>query len=383
MTGARAEAACGPAADLLVVGAGPAGRALAHRALVHGAAVTLVDPDPDRPWTATVGVFIDDLPFWLPPDEIMACATTEIVVYTPQRRVVARPYGVVSTAALQRRLPVTGARIESHLVTEITACTVRLDDGRVLVADHVIDARGAAGADTALPRQRAYGATETVTGAPEMVLMDWSRSPVSSPSFSYRVDLGDGRRLVEETCLAGAPPPAMDVLARRNAARVTVPYSGTPERVDFPLYLVAAPWRDTGGAALRFGAAGGLMHPATGYSIGASLGAADPLARALCRGDDPVRALWPAGARWTHRLRNLGLTVLLDFDGPELTAFFDAFFALPVCRQRAYLGDRRSPRATAGAMWAVMRALPVPLRRRLLWLSARAVTARAVTATRR
>lgn len=364
--------------DLLVVGAGPAGRALAHRALVHGAAVTVVDPEPDRVWTATIGLFLDDLPHWLRADEVIACAAEEFVVYTPQRRAIPRPYGVLSTAALQRRLDVAGARVVAQRITEITARTVRLDDGRLLAATHVIDARGAAGAGAALPRQRAYGVTVPSESAPEMVLMDWSRSPASSPSFSYRVDLGDGERLVEETCLAGAPPPSVDELARRNGERLTTPDGSTPdgtrtELVDFPLYLDGAPWRIRGDEALRFGAAGGLMHPATGYSIAASLGAADPLARALCRGDDPAHALWPASARWTHRLRMLGLSVLLGFDGPELTVFFDTFFALPMSRQRAYLGDRCSLRDTAGAMWAVMRALPAPLRRRLLRQSLRAI----------
>lgn len=357
--------------DLLVVGAGPAGRALAHRALVHGAAVTVVDPEPDRVWTATIGLFLDDLPDWLPADDVVACAAPEFVVYTPQRRVIARPYGVLSTAALHRRLSLTGAHVVAQRVTEITAHTVRLDDGRLLAATHVVDARGAAGAGAASPRQRAYGVTVPSTAAPEMVLMDWSRSPASSPSFSYRVDLGAGRRLVEETCLAGAPPPAMEELSRRNSERTCAADGSSPERVDFPLYPDTAPWRIRSNQALRFGAAGGLMHPATGYSIAASLGAADPLARAVCRGDDPRTALWPAAARWTYRLRLLGLGVLLDFDGAESTVFFDTFFALPMTHQSAYLDDRCSVRGTAGAMWAVMRALPPPLRRRLLRRSLR------------
>ena len=53
--------------DLLVVGAGPAGRALAHRACVAGLAVTVVDPAPDQEWTATFGLFGDDLPLWIDP----------------------------------------------------------------------------------------------------------------------------------------------------------------------------------------------------------------------------------------------------------------------------------------------------------------------------
>ncbi len=366
--------------DLLIVGAGPAGRALAHRGRAHGLSVTLVDPDPDRVWTATVGVFADDLPGWLD-ETVIACTAPHFVVYTPRRRVIERRYCVLSPARLQAALTLDGVVLERQLVSALQPRQVRLADGRTVSARQVIDARGGWGEDPALPRQRAFGSVQRIDDGSgddgsgdfgdgdfgdgdEMVLMDWRCTPEQQPSFSYRVALGDGTRLVEETCLAGHPAPSLAELERRNAVRYPEPGSGPPERVDFPLYLDRAPWRRAG--AVRFGAGGGLMHPATGYSIAASLGVADGLAAALAAGADPGGHLWPAEARWTHRLRMLGLEVLLGFHGSDLRAFFDAFFTLPVPTQRAYLSDRTSVRGTAGAMWAVFAALTWRRRMRLL-----------------
>ena len=57
-----------PSPDAVVVGAGPAGRAAAHRIAAAGAVVVLVDPHPDRRWTQTYAMWDDELPAWLPAD---------------------------------------------------------------------------------------------------------------------------------------------------------------------------------------------------------------------------------------------------------------------------------------------------------------------------
>ncbi|WP_454163492.1 lycopene cyclase family protein [Gordonia iterans] len=368
---------------LLIVGAGPAGRALAHRVLVHGGDVILVDPDPHRPWTATFGAFADDLPAWLAVDRVIACAAPEFVVYTPTRRAVPRPYATLSATGLQRELDISGAETVAGHVTRVDARAVILEDGRRLTADRVVDARGAWTDDPRIPRQTAYGTFHpTPEGRdPEMVLMDWRGAGVVAPSFSYRVDLGDGRTLVEETCLAGAPPVPLEVLAARNTDRAESPGAAdsaepSAERVDFPLHPAQLPWHvpaadDRG--VLRFGAGGGLMHPATGYSIAGSLAAVDEVAATIVRGDDPAALLWTTRARLVYRLRLIGLAVLLGFDGPGLAEFFDAFFRLTVRTQRAYLGGRDDLRGTTTAMWAVFRRLPAKQKARLVTLTGRAL----------
>ena len=350
--------------DLLIVGAGPAGRALAHRAARHGVQVTLVDPAPEARWAMTIGAFVDDLPDWLDPT-VVAAAADETVVYTPRRRSLPRAYAVLDAAALQDALTLDAVHVVPAAAARVTADRVHTVDGRQFTARVVVDARGAAEVSTTIPRQRAVGTfVAAADTAPEMVLMDWRATPVHRPSFSYRVRVDAHRDLVEETSLAADPTEiGRAELAQRNAARlpgarVGPAEWGGDEWVDFPMYATAAPWRQT---PVRFGAAGGLMHPATGYSVAESLRWADVLAADLAAGGVGA-ALWPRSARWVYRLRLRGLAVLLGFDGPQITAFFDAFFALPIRTQRAYLSGRTDLTGVLAAMLAVFVRVPWRLR---------------------
>ncbi|WP_231499014.1 lycopene cyclase family protein, partial [Gordonia alkanivorans] len=49
------------AGGVIVLGAGPAGRALAHRLLAAAVPVTVVDTHPDRVWQSTFACWSDEL----------------------------------------------------------------------------------------------------------------------------------------------------------------------------------------------------------------------------------------------------------------------------------------------------------------------------------
>jgi lycopene beta-cyclase len=120
---------------------------------------------------------------------------------------------------------------------------------------------------------------------------------------------------------------------------------------------------------VAFGAAAKLTHPATGYSVAASLRAAPRVAAAIAAGGDARRvwgAVWPPALRRTRRLHDYGLEVVLGMGPSELASFFDAFFDLPVEVWSPYLRVDSPPRATLSAMTAVLRALPWSIRRRLV-----------------
>ncbi|MFW0790547.1 lycopene cyclase family protein [Gordonia sp. CPCC 205333] len=346
--------------DLLVVGAGPAGRALSFRAAQAGLRVTLVDPDPVRPWRATYGAWTDELPLWLTPD-CVAASTTSAVVYTPGRRVIERGYSVLDTEALQRFLS-TGVTAVAAAAASVGQHAVTLTTGETLSATTVVDARGTTGQPSSnTPRQTAVGIRRH-SRSPEMVVMDWRRPPgmTVAETFSYRVGVGPTVELVEETCLAGAPPIEFRRLGELCAARIgtTIPdTTGSDldvELVDFALLPVAQPpWRQWGKDPLRFGAAGGLMHPATGYSLAATLSATDFVVDALRVGRDPRAALWPRAARLVYELRVAGLAALLAMKPAELTRFFDIFFGLPLCSQHAYLSSRTDVGGVIRAMWLI------------------------------
>ena len=349
--------------DLAVVGAGPAGRALAHRALAAGLRVSLVDPSPTKAWTATYGMYADDCPSWLEPKSIAATASS-FAVFTPERRVVQRGYVVLDSGRFQRSLSIDGATVTAARAQTVSATEVTCDDGAVIRARFVVDARGAFLVDLAgLTRQTAAGAFIN-SAERDVVLMDWR--PVSDgdgPSFSYRVPLGDGRRLVEETCLAGRPPVSVADLAVRNADRGGA--TRIDEHVDFPMLVSSRPWRHRPGDALRFGAAGGMMNPATGYSVAQSLAAADVIVESVIAGRSPHAALWTRRARLAFRLRRLGLGVLVRLTVEDLIMFFDAFFRLEPDVQRGYLSTRDDAVGVLRAMWSVYRVLPCRLRLRV------------------
>ncbi|MCF8610647.1 lycopene cyclase family protein [Gordonia sp. HY285] len=353
--------------DVAVVGAGPAGRVLAHRALAAGLRVAVVDPAPDRRWSATYGVYTADLPDWFD-SSVIAAAAPSVTVFTPTEQVVPHAYAILDTALFQDALTLDAADVFDRYAATLSARLVTCADGSHVRARHVVDARGARAADhPARPRQTAAGSVAH-SDDPTMVLMDWRpahRLPLTGApaSFSYRVALGGGRRLVEETCLVGAPPIDVDVLAERNRLRTAQPR--VDEVVDFPLLADTRPWARAANSPLRFGAAGGLMNPATGYSVGQSVRASDVVVEAILAGRDPHEALWSTRARLAYRLRTLGLRVLLSLRPDELVAFFDAFFRTDPVLQHRYLCGRDDAVGVLRTMAAVFAQAPMPLRVRV------------------
>lgn len=359
MSKAQSDLTTSAPADLAIVGAGPAGRALAHRATAAGLRVTLIDPAPQRLWRATYGAWADELPGWIDPTAI-AAQSESVVVYTPQRRVIERTYVTLDTAALQTSLQIGDVTTIAHKATQVLPGSVRLVDGSTVSARTVVDASGLIAPSS--PAQSAYGVVVDSTtaarylGDDTAVLMDWrGAGPSEAPSFLYAIPLGGGRFLLEETCLAGAPPIAFAELRIRLLRRLSDAGispddvdEAPVERVWFALRSRAdKPWTDS---TLRYGAAGGLMHPATGYSVATSMREADVVVNALLQHRDPRRALWPAAAKVVHRLRSRGLSSLLGLEPTEVVEFFDRFFDMPIDNQRTYLSSRADPAGVASAM---------------------------------
>jgi len=316
---------------------------------------------------------VDELPHWLGPG-VLRATVRRPQVWTTRSRVLDREYAILDNAALHRHLDLDEARVVAGSAATVTSNAVVLRDGTEIRAARVIDARGLR-PDAALAEQTAFGLVlPTAAAAPALGdaacwFMDWRRdngtAPGDPPSFLYAVPLGEDTVLLEETCLAGRPGLPLDELRRRLDARllargVEPPANLEVERVRFP---VDAPRGRTDVAA--FGARAGLVHPGTGYSVAAALSAADDFVAALATGRDPGKALWPWRARAVRSLRDVGLSALLRLDPDSTAEFFDAFFALPVARQRAYLSRRADAVGTMRTMWELFRTAPPPIRRTL------------------
>ncbi len=196
------------------------------------------------------------------------------------------------------------------------------------------------------------------------------------PTFLYAMDLGDGRYFAEETSLAHAPAVSLEVLEgrlmRRLAQRgIHVTDVEHVERCLFPMDL-PLPWREQ--PVLGYGGAASMVHPVSGYQVGAALRfapvVAAAVAAALAAGDaSPVRtaragwdALWPQARLRRRELYRFGLANVLRFDARQTQEFFAAFFGLPQPQWTGYLSDRLSTPELLRTMLALFTAAPVDVR---------------------
>ena len=414
-----------PRTRAVVLGLGPAGRIAAHRAAARGWDVMALDPAGGS-MPSTVGAWAHQLPAWLPADAVASRFRPSVVTSGGRRRLLDDDYVVLDTAVLSRLGGFDVCR-ERGMRHADGAVTIRDGDGdgedfgAWTSSDVVVDAVGAApGAAVLEARQLAFGHVFREIDVPEHVrvpvLMDFTvptgtdlppdRADATGSypaTFSYRLPLGDGTWLIEETILAarassGADDPRRAELhahlhrmqSRRLAdlgldpARAIadetvdfpmgpwqlpdnrpstplrerlrgVPVPGRP-RLSLDLSFLARPVSGSGTPGYgHFGASGGWMHPATGYSVGAVLADVDRFLDHLAARDDAS----PPGGRPLAWLRRRGLHVLLGFDADQTREFFDSFLSLPDAAIREYLTGTSTPRTLA-----VMVALAMPLGRR-------------------
>jgi 2-polyprenyl-6-methoxyphenol hydroxylase-like FAD-dependent oxidoreductase len=228
--------------------------------------------------------------------------------------------------------------------------------------------------------QAAYGVVAEVDRAPYegSVLMDWTGPNRRDASFLYALDLG-GHWLLEETSLARNPALAPEELKARLYSRlasmgVTITAVHSEEHVLFPMDL---PLPTIGQRTLAIGAAGAIVHPATGYSVAASLRLAPRIAEGLrvafaqpsadgqSLSDAGWRVIWPTDRRRARTLESYGLDRLLTMNQSEICGFFDTFFTLGPTVMTTYLGGEASSTELATVMWKVFQKAPLRLRSRL------------------
>ena len=386
--------------DAVVVGAGPAALALGAACAQRGVVVCTLGPS--APWVSTYGVWLDDLDESVvagDPTVVASSSSIDLVVGDgrdgPRRTRLARRYGVLDNAVLRARLGRA-----AHIDATVTGVRRRGDGHEVLTTDGsvqarlVIDATGAVPTFLAERNQRAGAARQTAyglvldhrpgeLGGDEAVLMDWrppSPDPrfASDPTFAYVVPLGAGRWLVEETSLARQVPMSVDELRARLAARLGADLTHRAEHVEHVSIPMAPGTPDLSQHIVGFGAAAGYQHPATGYSVAASLRAAPRVAAAIeasLRNAGPAAtpeaeavwaAVWPQQYRRARALHDYGLAALLGLPAHTMGEFFAAFFAMPTEQWAAYLRVDTTPGEVAAVMRGVFGAVDWQLRLRLM-----------------
>ena len=386
---------------VLIMGSGPAAWSLAAAVTAEGVDCLLVAPAPHAEWPQTYGMWTDQ---WSEPVVQLTGLQNpwlhrwdRVVAISDREHVVGRGYGVLHNerllAGLRTQAERTGrmsVRVGSIVAVEPTdaECTVHVADGDPITARLVFDGTGAASrhirrenGPTTLAVQTAFGRVVRAHNVPfdqgTCVLMDWRGPGRRDPSFLYALPFGGGEWLFEETSLARRGGMDHDELRRRLQERldslgVEIVEERRTEEVRFPMDV---PLPRAGQRVVGVGAAASLVHPATGYSVGASLRAAGPLARVVSASLGlPVEeaaarcwtSLWDDDRRKARRLETFGLGRLLTMDQRDTQAFFETFFDLPTSQTAVYLGGEAGPQALRKVMWDLFRRAPGRLQIRLV-----------------
>ncbi len=393
--------------DVIVVGAGPAGLAASAALSRRGLSVMCLAPEHPSPWPNNYGVWEEELE-GLGVEDCYDRRWKTPVVYTGEGarteldRVYLRLDNEMLRARLMDRCEQNDVRFVEGFAEAIqhdeAGSTLIDGEGREHRARLVVDATGhrpkfverEAGSVSA--SQVAYGFVGEFDGSPidndELVLMDFRQdfageklreSP--APSFLYAMDLGEDHYFVEETSLAHRPALSFDILEDRLAGRLRsrgVPVMGVDE-VERCLIPMDSPMPRLDQRVVGFGAAASMVHPATGYQMGAMLRTAPKLADAVADaigaratdtgGASPAelsrqawRAIWPEDKIRARKLWLLGLESLLDLDARQTSKFFEVFFSLPDAQWQGYMSGTLGPHELARVMWSLFGQVPMSLR---------------------
>jgi lycopene beta-cyclase len=366
-------------ADVLLAGGGPAGLRLASELVERAIRVAIVEPDPGR-FEASYGIFGHDLP-----EDLRGAVAAEWpavrVLDDTGERLVALPYARLDSARLHNLLtsPCAGSctwlrsRV-ARVVERDGVSVVHLDDGAVLRVRRVVDCTGhtrALGRPEHTLRQVALGATLMgVHGFEEPRFMDYS-GPAHG-TFLYALPVSETELFVEETALVTAGTPDWAMLERRLRARLA--HLGLKGELSIHEHCVIPmdpSLPDVHAEGIAFGAAAAMVHPATGYQLGAALALAAPFAETLAATLDRsaseaqrrcFEVLWPSQRQHVRELRLFGARFVAGLGHRDQAAFFRAFFALPTSLVSAYLSHDAGLDATCRAMLRMYATLPARLR---------------------
>ena len=354
------------AVDVLVRGAGPAGLALAAALVERGVDVLVVTEAPDAPWVPTYAGWAHELPPEWPAWAEASWPAPEVRLDEARVHRLDRTYVRLDRAKLQARLR-TNVRVVGLGSEEPARLTV--------------DATGADVSKTSRNKigyQVAYG--EMVDLDLPMLLMDYSGPAVEGPpSFLYTMPLADGRCFVEETVLVSRPAVTVEAVQARLYARLDRMglRRGPPSEVERCVIPMGVDLPRLDGT-LAWGAAAGLIHPATGYSVARSLREAPTVADAIvagfAEGPEAARArawatIWPADRQRAWALYRFGMEALLRMDLAATRDFFSAFFEHDVDTWSGWLAGTLPLGAISAAMTRHFGRLPWGVRGTLVGTS--------------
>ncbi len=391
--------------DVLIIGAGPAALIIASALANHGLSPQGLAPTaPETPWANTYGVWCDELET-LGLSGLLGHRWQNTVSYFGREATTPpthhhRDYGLFDKHKLQQHFldqlqTMTWHRGKAVSVThKADHSCVTTETGEELKANLVIDTTGHSAALVERPQptknnpvayQVAYGIIGKFSKPPvapgQFSLMDYRAEHLSNqelagpPTFLYAMDLGDDVYFVEETSLALAPAMAYDTLKERLQKRLSADGVTVSEihHTEYCLFPMNQPLPDLNQRVLGFGGSASMVHPATGYMVGAMLRRAPNVAAAIANsiaagdvGNAVAQAgwqtLWNTERLRKHHIYQFGLETLMRFNHHELCQFFDSFFKLPQLKWSGFLADTLTPFELVMAMVTMFSQTTNPVR---------------------
>ncbi len=368
----------GASTDAIVLGSGPGALAIAAAMAKESLRIEiLTGSDPKDPWPFTYGIWgeeVDDLGLshllehrWK--NTVSFFGSGDKNPNSPENKPTnhGRDYGLFNKIKLQHYwidicndYGVTWHRgFAVNLSIGDKESVVTTKDGKELTARLVIDATGYEPVflkhkkQNSLAVQTCYGVVGKFNTPPvdtgQFVLMDYRSDHLSlseqkePPTFLYAMDMGGGSYFLEETSLGLAPPLSLETLQARLESRLA--HRGLQitrlEHEEIGLFLpMNIPIPDLDQPVLGFGGSAGMVHPASGYMVGALLRRSTGVAKVIAERMNDKNAspaelakagwkeLWPRELRRKQALYQFGLEKLMRFTEPQLREFFKSFFKL-------------------------------------------------------
>ncbi|KAK9697256.1 hypothetical protein RND81_08G025200 [Saponaria officinalis] len=377
--------------DLVVIGCGPAGLALAAESAKLGLKVGLVGPD--LPFTNNYGVWEDEFKA-LGLEGCIEQVWRDTIVYIDDDNpiLIGRAYGRVSRYFLHEELvkrcfesgvSYLGVKVDRIMEGTDGYSVVACERGVTITCRLATVASGAASGklleyEVGGPRvcvQTAYGIEVEVENSPYdpnlMVFMDYRdytkqsfQSPEAKyPTFLYAMPMSPTRVFFEETCLASVDAMPFDLLKKKLLARLeTMGIRIIRTYEEWSYIPVGGSLPSTEQRNLAFGAAASMVHPATGYSVVRSLSEAPNYASAIANlvksghsksailGQRRVEniamqawnTLWPQERKRQRAFFLFGLALIVQLDIEGTRSFFRTFFRVPKWMWEGFLGSNLS-----------------------------------------
>jgi len=407
--------------DVLVLGAGPAGMAIASALGKEKLDVEVLSPNgPDEPWPNTYGIWgkeVDQLGLqdlleyrWKNTVSFFGHGALEEQDDENKATEHSLDYGLFDKKKLHNYWfnECNKSFIKWHqgfankIHFEKYKSTVTTKDGKTYSARLVVDATGYDPVFLKLKScgplavQTCYGIVGNFSKPPlkkgQFVLMDYRNDHLNEeqrkepPTFLYAMDMGDGKYFLEETSLGLVNPLTMENLKERLEKRLSYRNISitSMQHEELGLFLpMNMPIPDFKQQILGYGGAASMVHPASGYLIGNVLRRAPLVAKAVSEAIKNKNlstyhiarkgweTLWSKELIRKKSLYQFGLEKLMRFDEKLLREFFGSFFQLPKNQWYGFLTDTLSLKEIVYAMCVMFIKAPWSVKKGLMIMHGR------------